>query len=109
MKDDHLKKDMKNAQDLLELALCGAAGDCPPAFDPDLVDSDEEEGHWELHMELASQHDEEIKKTLKMLPKSFPYHPSFVDEEAYKEKPLFSYFKGPVYWMDEKRCVRVVS
>ena len=44
----------------------------------------------------------------KILPKNFPYGVSFVDEKAYK-KPIFSYYKGPVYWMDHYREIGMVS
>ena len=53
--------------------------------------------------------EEEMEQTLKILPKEFPYViGERVDEKAYKEKPIFSYYKGPVYWNDQRREVGVL-
>ena len=91
VKDENLKQDMKRAKDLLESALCGSPPD----------DSDDEE-----EMKNVG---EKMEESRKILPKNFPFFPDYVDEKAYKEGRLFSYYKGPVYWMDNFRYAGVVS
>ena len=89
MKDENLRKEMMEAQDLLEIALC---------IDPTDADPDDS-------VEVC----EKMRQALKILPKNFPFELDYLDEKVYKEKPLFTYYKGPVYWMDKWRSVGVVS
>ena len=84
--DENLKKEMKEAEDLLMSSL--------GIKFPNIAEIPNEE---------------EMEQSLKILPKDFPYVTSGrVDEKAYKEKPIFSYYKGPVYWNDQRREVGVL-
>ena len=85
--DETLKKEMKEAEDLLMSSL--------GIKFPNIAEIPNEE---------------EMEQSLKILPKDFPYVTSGrVDEKAYKEKPIFSYYKGPVYWNDYEREVGIPS
>ena len=84
VEDENLKKDMKEAEDLLMSSLG-------------------------INLQNFSGSEEEMEQSLEILPKDFPYDVGRVDEKAYKEKPIFSFYKGPVYWNDHLREVGVLN